>query len=347
MTMLELERAAQAVTDSVAFAYVAGGAGAEISLRENVEAWNRRRLRPHMLRDVSSISTEVTLFGTTLDSPVLVAPTAMHGLVCPDRELATAAGAARAGAAYVVSQVATTSLEDIAAIAPDATRWMQLYVQSDRSLTRAVCGRAAAAGYKAFVVTVDSPVTMRRSRDVNRTTFGVPQAMALPNLAPGVESPDLFEIVENYDSTLTFDDIAQISEWGNGLPVLIKGIVRGDDARECMRAGAAGIVVSNHGGRQLDTCIATADALEEVVDAVGDAGPVLVDGGIRSGVDVIKALALGATAVLVGRPVVWGLATGGADGVHDVLRAFNDDLRTSMGLSGLTDVTAVPRDIVV
>jgi 4-hydroxymandelate oxidase len=346
MDVAAFEAAAHATTDAVAWAYLAGGAGDEVTVADNVDAWRRWRLRPRVLRDVSAISTATTILGAPVATPVLVAPSAMHGLFHRDGELATAEGAARANAVYVLSQVATTSLEDVAAAVPDGARWMQLYVQADRGMTRAVCERAAAAGYGALVVTVDSPVVTRRTRDIDRSSFGVPPSMALPNLAPGVEAPDLFAIVEGYDPALTFDDLADISGWAGGLPVLVKGVVRADDATACVDAGATGVVVSNHGGRQLDTCVATADALVEVVDAVGARAEVLVDGGIRRGVDVLKALALGARAVLVGRPVIWGLAVAGADGVHDVLAGLTEELRTAMGLAGCTDAAAVPRDLV-
>jgi 4-hydroxymandelate oxidase len=347
MDVAGYESAARTVADPVAWAYLAGGAGDEVTVADNVAAWRRWRLRPHMLRDVSAISTATTVLGRSVPAPVLVAPTAMHGLFHPEREVATATGAAAAGTVYVLSQAATTSLEDVAAAAPTGLRWMQLYVQRDRGRTRAVCERAAAAGYRALVVTVDSPVITRRTRLIERSTFGVPAGMGLPNLAPGVEAPDLFELVEGYDPTVVVDDLATFSEWAGGLPVLVKGVVRGDDARACVDAGAAGVVVSNHGGRQLDTCVATADGLPEVVEAIAGAGEVYVDGGIRRGVDVLKALALGARAVLVGRPVIWGLVAGGAHGVRDVLEELTEELRTAMGLAGAADVAAIPRDLVV
>jgi 4-hydroxymandelate oxidase len=340
-----LEREAQACADPLAWAYVAGGVGDGLTLAENRAAWHRWKLRPHLLVDVSEVVTATTVLGTPTASPVLVAPSAMHGLVCPERELATSRGAADAGAVLVLSQVATTSLEDVAAVAPDSPRWMQLYVQRDRGLTRAVCERAAAAGYRALVVTADSPVITRRS-GIDRGEFGVPASMPLPNLAPGDPAPDLFALVEGYDPTLTPDDLPEISAWAGGLPVLVKGVVRGDDAARFVAAGAAGVVVSNHGGRQLDTCVATADVLPEVVDAVAGRGEVYVDGGVRRATDVLKALALGARAVLVGRPVVWALAVGGAPAVTELLDGLRADLATAMGLSGVTDVAAVPRDLV-
>jgi 4-hydroxymandelate oxidase len=328
----------------VAFDYVAGGAGAEITLLDNVAAWGRIRLRPHMLRDVSKVTTATTVLGTPVRVPILVAPTAMHGLVCADREVATVRGAARSGALYILSMAATASLEEVAAAAPDSPRWMQLYVQRDHGLTRNVCARAREAGYRALVVTVDSPVTTRRSRFAPEA-FRVPAGMGLPNMAAGTVDPDIFEIVAGYDAALTFDDLASIREWGGGLPVVVKGILRGDDARACLEAGADAISVSNHGGRQVDSCVATADVLAEVVDAVGGTAEVYVDGGIRCGADVLKALALGARAVLVGRPVVWGLALGGEAGVDGVLTELGEDLARTMALCGVTDVHDVPSDL--
>jgi 4-hydroxymandelate oxidase len=270
----------------------------------------------------------------------------MHRLFCPDGELATARGAAKAGALYVLSNAATTSLEDVAAAAPGAPRWMQLYVQRDRGRTRSVCERAATAGYTAFVVTVDSPVTSKRPRN-QRNAFNVPPGLTLPNLAPpGDGTPDIYALVAAYDPAVTFDDIAAISSWGGGLPVVVKGVMRGDDAAACVDAGAAGIAVSNHGGRQLDTCIATAHALEDVVAAVDGRAEVYVDGGIRQGTDVLKALALGARAVLIGRLVPWALAIDGADGVAAMVAELADDLGRAMAFCGVTDATTVPRDIV-
>lgn len=337
-----LEAAARDLLPADVWAYVSGGVGQEATLRDNRAAWGRWALRPHVMVDVSSISTATTVLGTPIPAPILVAPTAMHALAHPDAEHGTAIGAAAAGALYILSQAATTSLEDVAAAAPSGRRWMQLYVQRDRGRTKAICERAAASGYEALVVTVDSPVLMRRDR-VSNASFDRP----LPNLAPGDPAPDLFELVDGYDPALTAADIETLSSWAGGLPVIVKGIVRGDDARRVVDHGAAAVVVSNHGGRQLDGCIATADALPEVVDAVGADVEVLVDGGIRRGSDMLVALALGARAVLVGRPIVYALATGGAKGVAKVLSDLTDELWAAMGVAGVTDAQAVPRDLVV
>ncbi len=327
------------------FDYLAGGAGEERTVRDNRDAWASWSVRPHYLRDVRGTSAATTLLGVPSPSPVVVAPTAMHRLFHADGELATAAGAAAAGITYTVSMAATTSLEDIAASAPGAPRWMQLYMFADRGITRACCERAAAAGFTALVLTIDSPVTARNLRN-ERNGFNVPPGLTLPNLAPpGALDLDIWGIVSAYDAAVTPADIAEVSAWGGGLPVVVKGLVRGDDARRAVDAGAAAIAVSNHGGRQLDTCIATARALPEVVDAVAGDAEVYVDGGVRAGIDVVKALALGARAVLVGRPVIWGLATDGGAGVEAVLRELTDDTARALALCGVTSPLDVTRDL--
>ena len=345
MDLSQREAAAQARLEPVWFDYLQGGAGEERTVRDNRDEWGRWSLRPHYLRDVRGTSAATTLLGTPSPAPVVVAPTAMHRLFHPDGELATAVGAAAAGMIYTVSMAAMTSLEDIAATAPGASRWMQVYMFADRGITQACCERAAAAGYAALVLTIDSPVTARNLRN-ERNGFNVPAGLTLPNLAPpDAHDLDIWGIVGAYDPAVTPDDIAIVSAWGGGLPVVVKGLVRGDDARRAVDAGAAAVAVSNHGGRQLDTCIATARALPEVVDAVAGDAEVYVDGGVRAGIDVVKALALGARAVLVGRPVIWGLATDGAAGVESVLRELTDDTARALALCGVTSPHDVTRDL--
>ena len=347
MDLSAREAAARACLDPVWFDYLAGGAGEERTVAANRDAWCERSLRPHYLRDVWSVTAATTLLGVATPAPIIVAPTAMHRLFHPDGERATAIGAAEAGITYTVSMAATTGLEDIAAVAPDAPRWMQLYMQADRSVTRECCERAVAAGYTALVLTIDSPVTARNLRN-ERNGFNVPAGLTLPNIAPRRgHDLDIWSIVGAYDAAVTPDDIALVAQWGSGLPVVVKGLVRGDDARRAVDAGAAAIAVSNHGGRQLDTCIATARALPEVVDAVGADAEIYVDGGIRAGVDIVKALALGARAVLIGRPVIWGLATDGATGVQAVLAELAADTVRTLALCGFTTPAAVTRDLVV
>jgi 4-hydroxymandelate oxidase len=295
-----------------------------------------------MLRDVRHISTTTSVLDQSTTAPIMVAPTAMHRLVCPDGELATARAASKAGVVYVVSMVATTAIEEIAAAAPAGPRWMQAYVRRDRGLTRASVERAAAAGCAAVVLTVDSPGNPSIGPQAGRSlNAGLP----LPNLAPAEENPDVLRVAADYAADLTFDDLADIRAW-TGLPLVVKGVLRGDDAARCIEAGADAIAVSNHGGRLVPGCIPSAMALPEVVDAVAGRGDVYVDGGIRSGADVLKALALGATAVMVGRPIVWGLAIGGEAVAGAVLEELRTQLEHTMALCGVSDVRAVPGDLV-
>lgn len=355
-----LEAAARETLSAAAFDYIAGGADAELTLADNVAAWGRRRLRPRVLRDVSAVDTATTVLGTPVRLPVLVAPVGYQRLAHPDGETEMARGAAAAGSVLIASTLATTRLEDIAAAAPDSPRWMQVYVQRDRGATAALVGRAVAAGYRALVFTVDLPVLGFRRRD-ERNSFTLPPGLRIANLsAPMPDVPGssglTAQVGRDLDPGLTFDDIGWLASI-SGLPVLVKGVLRGDDARACVEAGAAGVVVSNHGGRQLDSAVATADALAEVVAAVAGSGPpgaeVYVDGGIRGGVDVLKALALGARAVLVGRPAVWGLvagasadgSAGGAGGVQGVLDGLGVELARAMALCGASRVADVTADL--
>jgi 4-hydroxymandelate oxidase len=350
----ELEAQARAAMEPAAYDYYAGGAERETTLRENVTAWDRWRLRPHVLRDVSEVTTATTLLGTPLATPVGVAPAAYQQLAHPDGEAAMARGAAAAGALLTVSTLATVSLEDVAAAAPDAPRWFQLYVFADRGYAGELVERAVAAGYRAIVLTVDVPQLGRRWRD-ERNRFGLRGNMRMANVprawADGADpeagrGSDLAALFAAQDRSLTFDDVAWLRERAGDLPVVLKGIVRGDDARSAVAAGAGAVWVSNHGGRQLDRAVPTAAVLAEVADAVGDDAEVLVDGGVRRGVDVLTALALGARGVFVARPALWGLATGGADGVRDVLAGLTDELVHTATLAGVADLTAVPRDLV-
>lgn len=347
MVAEELERQARQQLSQAAYDYFAGGADDELTLADNVAAWQRLRLRPRILRDVSKVSTEMTVLGTPVSFPALVAPTAYQRLADDDGERATAQGAAAAGTIMVVSTLSTVSLEDIAAAAPEAVRWFQLYMHQDRGWTAEVVTRAVAAGYRALVFTVDVPVLGLRRRD-ERNRFRLPPGMVAANVGeppPEVPGSTLMAYAQNeLDPGITFADI----EWLRGLcglPILVKGVLRADDARLCVDAGAGGIVVSNHGGRQLDTAIATAVALPEIVEAVGDDVEVLVDGGIRRGTDIVKALALGARAVLVGRPMLWALASGGSCGVRSVLEALRDEFARALALCGTPTVEQVGADL--
>jgi 4-hydroxymandelate oxidase len=351
-----LEQLAAGRLDAMAWDYFRGGADEETTVADNVDAWRRLRLRPHVLRDVSTVSVATTVLGEPVRSPVLVAPTAYHELADPGGESATARAAAACGTVMVLSTFATQTLETVAAAAPDAARWFQLYVHKDRGWTRELVERAVAAGYRALVLTVDVPVLGFRRRD-ERNGFALPPHVVLahaPEVSPRHSdgSPPAGSALAAHarsqiDPGVTFDDIGWLREV-SGLPVVAKGVLRGDDAAACVAAGAAAVSVSNHGGRQLDGAVATADALPEVVDAVAAAGggaEVYVDGGIRTGADVVRALALGACAVMLGRPVLYGLAVGGEAGVRDVLDTLTEELVRSMALCGASELAHLDRDL--
>jgi isopentenyl diphosphate isomerase/L-lactate dehydrogenase-like FMN-dependent dehydrogenase len=343
LNVWDYERAAEERLDPGALAYFAGGANDEWTLRENVAAFTRWILRPRMLVDVGTVTTATTLLGMDVSMPLAVAPTAFQRLAHPDGELATARGAAEAGALMCLSTVATASIEDVANAAPRGARWFQLYWSTDRGVVRDVVERASAAGYRAVVVTVDLPRLGRRERDL-RTPLEVPEGVSAPILlalaaSAGVSPQEMNWLV---DKTLTWKDL----EWlrsVSSLPLVVKGILTAEDALLACEAGAAGIVVSNHGGRQLDGVAASLDALPEVVEAVGDRAEVLMDGGVRRGTDVVKALALGARGVLAGRAPLWGLAVDGADGVQRVLELLRDEIELALALCGCPSPDAVTR----
>jgi len=345
-----LEAAARERLEPGVYDYIAGGADAELTVAANLAAWSRMRLRPRVLRDVSAVSTATTMLGAEVPTPLLVAPMAYHRMVHPEGEAATAAAAAAAGAVYVLSTQATMSVEEVAAAAPDALRWFQVYVVRDRGWTAELAARAAAAGYRALVLTVDVPLLGNRLRDL-RNRFRLPSGLAPANAPPvgGARQRELaadpLAQAGQFDPSLTPDAIAWLAD-RSGLPVLVKGVLRGDDAVACLDAGAAGIVVSNHGGRQLDTAVATADVLAEAVDAVAGRAEVYVDGGVRRGTDIVKALALGARGVLVGRPVLWALAGGGAAGVQELLDGLVGELALAMALCGAATVDDLTADLV-
>jgi 4-hydroxymandelate oxidase len=343
-----LEEAARQKIGEMAYAYYAGGSEDERQLAENVAAWRRWRLRPHVLVDVSAVSSATTVLGAPVALPVIVAPTALHRHADPNGEVASALGAARAGACFVLSCLANRDLAEVAG--GPGVRWMQVYVLKDRGWTVEMVQRAAAAGYRALVLTVDAPVSGLRRREL-QANVALPPDFGVPNLAHSEDAWRLGRgfmaaVLGAFDPTITFEDIAWLAEV-SGLPVVVKGVMRGDDAIRCVDAGARGIDVSNHGGRQLNDGVATVDALSEVVDAVAGRAEVYVDGGIRRGADVVKALSIGATAVMVGRPVLWALATGGTDGVVTLLDWFAEEVRRTMALCGAPTVGALDRSLVV
>ncbi len=331
-TLAEHEAQAARVLPAAVYDAFASGAGDELTLHEATEAWARYRLRPRVLRDVGSVDLSTEVLGVDLASPVAVAPAGYMGLAHDEGELAVARGAKVAGSLYVMSARASLAIEEIAA-ETDGPWWFQVYAMRDRDLTLRVAERAAAAGARALVLTGDTPyVGIKRRIGGNRAS--VPDDQFLVNVRPHLADvgADARHRAEQ-DPTVTFDLIGRLAG-ATGLPVLVKGVLRGDEAVTCLEAGASGVVVSNHGGRQLDRAVPAAAALPEVVEAVAGRGPVLVDGGIRSGLDCLVALAAGASAVLVGRPVVWGLAADGEQGVAAALGALRDDLAHAMALAG-------------
>lgn len=341
------EAAARAAAEPFAWEYLARGSGAGTTQAENVAAWRRWTLLPHVLRDVSTVDLSTTVLGTTVTTPILVAPTAMHRFFTPDGEVATARAAADVATVYVVSMAATASVEEVAGAVPDGRHWAQMYMLRDRGRTRALAERASAAGYRAIVASVDGAAVGRGIARASAGRLSPPPWVRYPNLASpdDADSSDIMRMVSDFDPSVTFDDLANFGEW-SGLPVVVKGLLRGDDAARAVDAGASAIAVSNHGGRVLDGVAATADVLPGVVDAVGGRAEVYVDGGIRRGADVVKALALGARAVMVGRPVLWGLVVDGAAGAATVLRLLGTEFEAALTFCGARDVGELTRDLV-
>ncbi len=363
LTVRDYEKAAREKLSKMAYDYFRSGADAEITLAANAAAFERYVIWYRVLADVAERELSTTVLGIPVKSPILIAPTAYHKMAHEDGECATARAAAERGTIYVASTLATTTLEEVAA-ASDAPKWFQLYVHKDRELTRALVERAEAAAYDAIVLTVDTPFLGRRLRD-ERNGFTLPDGLTMANLvtprdplATGetdgtelhhglTESRSLLGsyIQNRHDASFTWKDVAWLRSLSH-LPLVIKGVIRADDAQRCVDVGASGIIVSNHGGRQLDSAPATIDALRGVVDAVDQRAEVYIDGGIRWGTDILKALALGARAVLVGRPVLWGLAVGGQAGVSDVLGLLENELSQAMALAGVSSVRNIERGLV-
>ncbi len=338
----DFEEAARARLEPGAYGYFAGGAGDEHTLRANAAAFAGWELRPRVLVDVGEVSTATTVLGTEVELPLLVAPTAFQRLADPEGELATARAAASAGTVMTLSTLSSVSPGELAAAAPGAPQWFQLYWSTDRGFTKELVESVAEAGHRALVLTVDFPVAGRRERDV-RASFALPDDLPLPNLPVRLEREDFHAKLGGIvDSTLTWRDL----EWLRScspLPLVLKGILTAEDALLAAEHGAAGVIVSNHGGRQLDGVAATLDALPDVVEAVGDRIEVLFDGGIRRGTDVLKALALGARAAMSGRAVLWGLAAGGEEGVRQVLELLRGEIEVGLKLLGCTSPAEITR----
>ena len=346
VSLSDFESIARERIPRMAYEYISGGAADEITLRWNRESFDRIRLRPRILVDVSNLDTRVTLFGQEMPFPILLAPTAYHRLLHPEGELATVKGAGAAGATLIASMLATTTIDEMAKA---ATRplWFQTYILKDRGFTRDLVQRAEGAGCKALCVTVDSPVVGVRNRD-QRARFALPPEMERANLKglmrPGgnLRPPEGDIYTPILDASMVWKEIDWLRSFARA-PVLLKGVLNPDDADRAVKAGAAGIIVSNHGARNLDTVPATIDALPEVVDKVAGRIPILMDSGVRRGTDVLKALAMGATATLIGRPYLYGLGVAGSEGVRRIVNILHTEFKIAMALAGRPSLRDIDR----
>jgi lactate 2-monooxygenase len=355
-----LEAAAAAKLDDGARGYVFGGSGSEDTQRENLAAFRRWRIVPRMLRDVAQRDLRTTVLGTAMPAPVLLSPVGVQSIIHPDGELAAARAAASQGVPMVASTASSFTLEEIAKAGGDAPRWFQLYWPKDDDLAASFVGRAEAAGYGALVVTLDTPLLAWRPRDLQGAylpflkSIGIANYLADPVFRAALERPpeeDPQAAVGHFvgqfsNPAATWAGIDQLRALTD-LPLILKGINHPDDAREARERGVDAVLVSNHGGRQVDGAVAALDALPGVVDAVGEDLTILFDSGIRGGADIMKALALGADATLVGRPYLWGLALAGEDGVRTVLRALLGELDLTLALSGHSTPATLGPDVLV
>ncbi len=347
----EYQVAAQALLSPMAYGYVAGGSGDEVTLQENRAAFARWRLLPRYMRGIEQCEVGTSVLGQEISLPVIVAPTAFHRLMHDVGETATARAATRAGTIFTLSTFSTRSIEDVATEANNW--WFQLYMNRDRGLTRELVQRAEAEGAAALVVTVDLPLLGRREAD-ERNRFGLPDGVTFANFqrvenrptSTAVAGSALTNYANSLEPALTWKDLDWLASV-TSMPIVPKGILSPADAREAFEHGARAIVVSNHGGRQLDSAVASLDALPAVIEAIDGRGEVLLDGGIRRGTDVLKAIALGAKAVLLGRPILWGLAVGGEEGVIHVLELLRAEIALDLILCGLASVDEINRSLLV
>lgn len=348
VNLFDYEPAAREQLSSMAYDYIVGGSGDEITLRRNRDCFDDILLKPRVLRNVSEIDTQLNLLGQHFDFPILLAPTAYQKLSHPEGELEVARGAAKSGATLVLSTFSTASVEDIAA-ASAARLWFQLYIHPDRGFTKDLIHRVEASGCKALMLTVDTPILGTRDRE-KRNHFTLPPGMERENLkalGTGASRAEHFKEGAMYnilDPTIDWDTVAWIKSFLK-IPFLLKGVLAPEDAKLAAENGIDGILVSNHGARNLDTVPATVEALPAVVEAVDNKIPILLDGGIRRGTDIVKALALGARAVLIGRPYLWALAVAGADGVAKVVEILRGELVQSMKLCGVTSLQQIDRSV--
>jgi isopentenyl diphosphate isomerase/L-lactate dehydrogenase-like FMN-dependent dehydrogenase len=342
LNVADYERAAEERLEPGVFGYVAGGAGDEVTLRENALAFRRWQLRPRVLVDVGDVSAATTILGQEVSMPLLVAPAAFQQLVHPEGDVAMARAAAAAGTVMCVSTLSSVSPDELSAAAPEAKRWFQLYWARDRGFTRELLAAVSDAGFSGLVLTVDLPSAGLRERDL-RAAFSLPPDLRLPNLPAGLPAADFHAALGDVvDPTLTWRDL----EWLRSaceLPLIVKGVLTAEDASLACEHGAAGVVVSNHGGRQLDGVPAALEVLDEVVDTVAGRAEILLDGGIRRGTDALIALALGARAVLAGRAVLYGLAVGGEQGAAHVLELLRTEIELGLKLLGCASPAGVTR----
>ncbi|MEO7297184.1 MAG: alpha-hydroxy acid oxidase [Verrucomicrobiota bacterium] len=352
LNLFEFEQLAKEKLPRIAYDYFSSGAWDEITLKRTREAYNEILIHYRVLVDVSRRNLSTTLFGESLAMPLLLAPTAFHKLAHPDGELAAVRAAGSAGIPMVLSSLSTTTVEDVMAAASGSV-WFQLYINKDRGFTRNLVARVEKAGCKALMLTVDTPEWGRRERDV-RNGFHLPPGLSAINLIPSNECAEVIgqsgagmgqAFTWMLDASVTWKDVDWLCALTK-LPVILKGICRPDDAKRSLQHGVAGIVVSNHGARQMDTAPATIEVLPRIAEVIEGKIPVLLDGGIRRGLDILKALALGATAVQIGRPVLWGLASGGEQGVLKVLEMLRQELDLAMALTGCPDLKSITRDLV-
>ncbi len=328
--LFDFEKMAEGKMTKMAYEYVAGGAADEITIRWNRQAYDTLKINPGVLHDVSKLDTTVTLFGHKLAYPILIAPTAYHKIMHPEGELATAKGAGKAKAIYVVSSYTTTTLEEIKKVS-SGPLWFQLYARDDKEYTKNLVQKAEALGFRALCITVDTPVDGARNRQA-RANFELPEGINVH-----------YRIGD--DLSLTWKEMEYIISFAK-IPVLLKGILNPNDAETAIKIGASGIIVSNHGGRNLDTVPATIEVLPGIVERVNKRIPILLDGGIRRGTDVLKAIALGANAVLVGRPICYGLAQGGAEGVAKTLDILRVELEMAMALTGRATIASIDPSLI-
>jgi 4-hydroxymandelate oxidase len=334
INLFDFERMAAAKMTRMAYEYVASGAADEVTLRWNREAFDTIKLNTTVLNDISKLDTTLSLFGHELAHPILIAPTAFHKIMHPEAEIATAKGAGMASATYVVSSFTTTPLEEIAKVATQPL-WFQLYVRDDRAYTKDLIQKAESLGYQALCVTVDTPTPGIRDRQA-RVGFALPEDVIAHYSLGEIGAPK---------NPITWKDIEWLQSFTK-IPILLKGIMNPEDSLKAVQTGVSGIIVSNHGARNLDTVPSTIEVMPRIADKVNEQIPILFDGGIRRGTDVMKAIAFGAKAVLVGKPICYGLACGGADGVAKVLQILKDELSLAMILAGRTSLASIDRSVI-